>query len=224
MNYPLQSQPSYHGSYYPQYLNGNDPVPLASNHPVPLAPAVHPVLLAASLQPRQQLGSRHQAEAAASFFRTQAQPPPRLARLPSLGSQTEEEPEPLPVAAAEASPPPAELPVRGVPDGCGLDVSLQRTPGPITSASTPDTSKHSTQIPIPSPHELLNLKKGWLMKQSPTKDWHKHWFVLQGTALMYFRDPSAENNGLLDGIIDLGLVQKVGHKDITCLILTTIKS
>ena len=47
------------------------------------------------------------------------------------------------------------------------------------------------------------------MKQSPTKDWHKHWFVLQGTALMYFRDPSAENNGLMDGIIDLGLVQKV---------------
>ena len=98
VNYPLQSQPSYHGPYYPQYLsqtgdNGNDPVPLASNHPVPLAPAVHPVLLAASLQPRQQLGSRHQAEAAASFFRTQAQPPPRLARLPSLGSETEEEPE-----------------------------------------------------------------------------------------------------------------------------------
>ena len=93
VNYPLQSQPSYHGSYYPQYLNGNDPVSLARNHPAPLAPAVHPVLVAASLQPRQQLGSRHQAEAAASFFRTQAQPPPRLARLPSLGSETEEEPE-----------------------------------------------------------------------------------------------------------------------------------
>ena len=26
---------------------------------------------------------------------------------------------------------------------------------------------------------------------------------------MYFRDPSAENNGLMDGIIDLGLVSKV---------------
>ena len=45
--------------------------------------------------------------------------------------------------------------------------------------------------------------------QGLTKEWHKHWFVLQGTALMYFRDPTAENNGLLDGIIDLGLVQKV---------------
>jgi hypothetical protein len=26
---------------------------------------------------------------------------------------------------------------------------------------------------------------------------------------MYFRDPGSENSGLLDGIIDLGLVQKV---------------
>ena len=106
------------------------------------------------------------------------------------------------------SPPPPELPVRGVPDGCGLDVSLQTTP----ISSTPDKASVAPQIPIPSPHELLNLKKGWLMKQSPTKDWHKHWFVLQGTALMYFRDPSAENNGLMDGIIDMGLVQKVRDK------------
>jgi hypothetical protein len=30
-----------------------------------------------------------------------------------------------------------------------------------------------------------------------------------GSALMYFRDPGSENSGLLDGIIDLGLVQKV---------------
>ena len=108
--------------------------------------------------------------------------------------------------APGVSPPPPELPVRGVPDGCGLDVSLQTTP----ISSTPDKASVTVpQIPIPSPHELLNLKKGWLMKQSPTKDWHKHWFVLQGTALMYFRDPSAENNGLMDGIIDMGLVQKV---------------
>ena len=85
-----------------------------------------------------------------------------------------------------------ELPVRGVPDGCGLEVS----PVPLS-------------IPIPSPHELLNLKKGWLMKQGLTKEWQKHWFVLQGSALMYFKDPASENNGIMDGIIDLGLVQKV---------------
>ena len=112
-----------------------------------------------------------------------------------------------------------DLPARGVPDGCGLDIALPVTPpsqqdislqlSPLSAAATQDKPQLSPQIPIPSPHELLNLKKGWLMKRSPAKDWHKHWFVLQGTALMYFRDPSAENNGLLDGIIDLGLVQKV---------------
>lgn len=112
------------------------------------------------------------------------------------------------------------LPVRGVPDGCGLDSSPQPSPSPSPVNSTPDTSStNSTQgrakIPTPSALELLNLKKGWLMKQqSPSKEWQKHWFVLQGSALMYFRDPSAENNGLLDGIIDLGLVSKVEERDV----------
>jgi len=124
--------------------------------------------------------------------------------------QTEEEP--LPSPQSDESPPPTDLPVRGVPDGCGLDISLQLTP--LSHPTSSDSAQVSPQIPIPSPHELLNLKKGWLMKQSPTKEWHKHWFVLQGTALMYFRDPSAENNGLLDGIIDLGLVQKVEERDV----------
>ena len=30
---------------------------------------------------------------------------------------------------------------------------------------------------------------------------------------MYFRDPGSENSGLLDGIIDLGLVQMVSKND-----------
>jgi len=124
--------------------------------------------------------------------------------------QTEEET--LHSPQSDESPPPTDLPVRGVPDGCGLDISLQLTP--LSHPTNSDSTQLSPQIPIPSPHELLNLKKGWLMKQSPTKEWHKHWFVLQGNALMYFRDPSAENNGLLDGIIDLGLVQKVEERDV----------
>jgi myosin phosphatase Rho-interacting protein len=32
---------------------------------------------------------------------------------------------------------------------------------------------------------------------------------LRGSALMYYRDPSAEDNSVLDGVIDLGMVQKV---------------
>jgi len=116
------------------------------------------------------------------------------------------------VVSFEDTPPPSpphklsplsDLPVRGVPDGCGLELAPSSTPLPTT-----------IEVPIPSPHELLNLKKGWLMKQGLTKEWQKHWFVLQGTAVMYFKDPVAENNGAMDGIIDLGLVQKVEERDV----------
>lgn len=57
-------------------------------------------------------------------------------------------------------------------------------------------------------------KKGWLMKQGLTKEWHKYWFVLQDVALLYYRDPKAESKGFLDGIIDLSLVQGVDKTDL----------
>ena len=84
------------------------------------------------------------------------------------------------------SPSPSES--RGTPDGCGLDL-------------------------VNSSPELLT-KKGWLMKQGLTKEWHKYWFVLQDVALQFYRDPKAESKGFLDGIIDLSLVQQVDQIDI----------
>jgi len=74
---------------------------------------------------------------------------------------------------------------RGAPDGCGLD--------PAVEALT---------------------KKGWLMKQGATKEWHKYWFVLQDVALLFYRDPKAETKGFLDGIIDLSQVQRIGKQDL----------
>ena len=74
---------------------------------------------------------------------------------------------------------------RGAPDGCGLDI----------------------------PPEILN-KKGWLMKQGLTKEWHKYWFVLQDVALLYYRDPKAESKGFLDGIIDLSQVQRIDKQEL----------
>ena len=68
----------------------------------------------------------------------------------------------------------SELPVRGVPDGCGLD-------SPTSSPSNTSSKLSTSTIPIPSALDLLNLKKGWLMKFGITKDWQKHWFVLQVT-------------------------------------------
>ena len=37
------------------------------------------------------------------------------------------------------------------------------------------------------------MKKGWLIKQGTSeKDWKKHWFVLTGNSLRYYKDAKAE--------------------------------
>ncbi|XP_016911244.2 protein outspread isoform X3 [Apis cerana] len=87
--------------------------------------------------------------------------------------------------------------VRGDPDGCGLDISgIRYSP----------TSELRVDLPA---EDLLNIKKGWLMKQGLSKEWNKHWFVLRGCGLMYYRDPCAEDKGIMDGVIDLNTVTAV---------------
>lgn len=43
------------------------------------------------------------------------------------------------------------------------------------------------------------------------KEWNKHWFVLRGSALLFYRDPTAEDQGILDGVVDLSCVTTVGE-------------
>ncbi|XP_029033896.2 protein outspread isoform X2 [Osmia bicornis bicornis] len=87
--------------------------------------------------------------------------------------------------------------IRGDPDGCGLDISgIRYSP----------TSELRVDLPA---EDLLNIKKGWLMKQALSKEWNKHWFVLRGCGLMYYRDPCAEDKGIMDGVIDLNTVTAV---------------
>ncbi|KAL0120206.1 hypothetical protein PUN28_008096 [Cardiocondyla obscurior] len=87
--------------------------------------------------------------------------------------------------------------IRGDPDGCGLDISgIRYSP----------TSELRVDLPA---EDLLNIKKGWLMKQGLNKEWNKHWFVLRGCGLMYYRDPCAEDKGIMDGVIDLNTVTAV---------------
>lgn len=60
--------------------------------------------------------------------------------------------------------------------------------------------------------ELLNVKKGWLMKQDTrTGEWTKHWFTLRGAALFYYRDPIAEERGVLDGVLDVNGLASVSE-------------
>ncbi|XP_073995297.1 myosin phosphatase Rho interacting protein outspread isoform X3 [Rhodnius prolixus] len=92
--------------------------------------------------------------------------------------------------------PSAHKQVRGDPDGCGLDVSLMRY------------SPSDLRVDLPA-EDLLNIKRGWLMKQGQDKEWTKHWFVLRGNGLLYYRDPKAEDQGILDGVIDLSSISSV---------------
>lgn len=88
--------------------------------------------------------------------------------------------------------------IRGDPDGCGLDTSILRY------------SPSDLRIDLPA-EELLNIKRGWLMKQGQDKEWTKHWFVLRGNGLLYYRDPKAEDQGILDGVIDLSGISSVNE-------------
>ena len=85
---------------------------------------------------------------------------------------------------------------RGIPDGgSGLD-----------SASTAASSA-----------DIVDVKKGWLMKESSPSSgsWHKYWFVLQDGALVYYSDPTAESKGFLDGVVDLNNVDKIGMEELS---------
>ncbi|XP_055712785.1 protein outspread isoform X2 [Phlebotomus papatasi] len=78
---------------------------------------------------------------------------------------------------------------RGDPDGCNLD-----------SESTANFMSES----------LIHEKKGWLMKlDNKSREWSKHWFTLRGAALFFYRDPSAETKGVLDGVIDVNSLIEV---------------
>ena len=58
------------------------------------------------------------------------------------------------------------------------------------------------------------MKKGWLLKQRHREgEWIKHWFVLSGATLCYFRDSRAEELNIMDGMIDLTHCRGVAELD-----------
>ncbi|XP_035389212.1 myosin phosphatase Rho-interacting protein isoform X3 [Electrophorus electricus] len=51
--------------------------------------------------------------------------------------------------------------------------------------------------------DLLNFKKGWMVKLDEHEQWKKYWFVLTDHSLRYYKDSIAEEASDLDGEIDL---------------------
>lgn len=97
---------------------------------------------------------------------------------------------------------PSQTHERGDPDGdCGLD----DVPANYLSKNS------ELRGSLPS-EELLNAKKGWLMKQdSRSSEWSKHWFILRGAALFYYRDPMAEEKGVMDGVLDVNSITSINE-------------
>uniref|UniRef100_A0A672YAD9 Myosin phosphatase Rho interacting protein n=1 Tax=Sphaeramia orbicularis TaxID=375764 RepID=A0A672YAD9_9TELE len=51
--------------------------------------------------------------------------------------------------------------------------------------------------------DLLNFKKGWMVKLDENNQWRKYWFVLSTDSLRYYKDSVAEEASDLEGEIDL---------------------
>ncbi|KAL3876263.1 hypothetical protein ACJMK2_034131 [Sinanodonta woodiana] len=83
-----------------------------------------------------------------------------------------------------------------------------------TTPSPPSPSKTPTS-PGTKFEDLMYMKKGWLIKMGTSeKDWKKHWFVLTGNSLRYYKDAKAEEGGTLDGRIDLSSCYDIAELNI----------
>uniref|UniRef100_A0A3Q3N3G1 Myosin phosphatase Rho-interacting protein-like n=1 Tax=Mastacembelus armatus TaxID=205130 RepID=A0A3Q3N3G1_9TELE len=56
---------------------------------------------------------------------------------------------------------------------------------------------------LSSQPDLLNFKKGWMVKLDGNDQWKKYWFVLSTDSLRYYKDSVAEEASDLEGEIDL---------------------
>lgn len=108
-------------------------------------------------------------------------------------------------------PPPDRLPARGTPDGGAPQEEPTSSSASEGSETTdvvePTESVEGGRVELPA-ERLLHARAGWLQRRG-AGGWSRHWFVLRGAALLYFRDPHAEHRGLMDGVIDLSGISRV---------------
>ncbi|XP_073683935.1 myosin phosphatase Rho-interacting protein isoform X1 [Garra rufa] len=88
--------------------------------------------------------------------------------------------------------------------GQGLDFHHSTLP-PLRRAKSLD---RRTTESVMTP-DLLNFKKGWMVKLDEQGQWKKYWFVLTDHSLRYYKDSIAEEASDLDGEIDLSTCYNV---------------
>ncbi|XP_052819557.1 centromere-associated protein E-like isoform X4 [Mya arenaria] len=99
--------------------------------------------------------------------------------------------------------------LQSVPRSTPPPPSPTRTSGATPGTKFESSSEHPAhnRLTLESPdrdQDLMYMKKGWLIKMGTSeKDWKKHWFVLTGNSLRYYKDAKAEETNALDGRIDL---------------------
>ncbi|XP_061383300.1 protein outspread isoform X3 [Danaus plexippus] len=107
-------------------------------------------------------------------------------------------------------PPPDRLLARGSPDGgppAEEGITSSASEGSEPTDTVEATEGEGGRVELPA-ERLLHARAGWLQRRG-TGGWSRHWFVLRGAALLYFRDPHAEHRGLMDGVIDLSGISRV---------------
>ncbi|KAM9784067.1 uncharacterized protein ACBT44_021433 isoform 3-T4 [Syngnathus typhle] len=62
--------------------------------------------------------------------------------------------------------------------------------------------------------DLLNFKKGWLVKLDDDAQWRKYWFVLSADCLKFYKDAAAEEASEQEGEVDLSECFKVTEQQV----------
>ncbi|XP_061701071.1 myosin phosphatase Rho-interacting protein-like [Syngnathoides biaculeatus] len=62
--------------------------------------------------------------------------------------------------------------------------------------------------------DLLNFKKGWLVKLDNDAQWRKYWFVLSADSLKFYKDTLAEEASKQEGEVDLSECFKVSEQQV----------
>ncbi|XP_071318967.1 myosin phosphatase Rho-interacting protein isoform X2 [Trachinotus anak] len=89
--------------------------------------------------------------------------------------------------------------------GVGQGLDFPSTLPPLRRAKSLD---RRTTESVMTP-DLLNFKKGWMVKLDEQGQWKKYWFVLTDHSLRYYKDSIAEEASDLDGEIDLSTCYSV---------------